>query len=1081
MDVSIINNKGENTVVNELKKSIRSGSKVAVASAYFSLYAFDALQKELDKAADFKFLYTKPTFYKKENEIKRQYKIEASTSDYPKFQGNEFEIRLRNQMTGSSIAQKAQRWIKEKAQFKTLISEETFPKEILVENDDEKLNVHMQSEVDFTADGLGITESNRIAGIPVIKGNKDFVQSSMKEFERIWSDNTKTKDVTREVINQIDLIYKENSPEWIYFLTLYNIFSNELEGISEENIIKEGTNFKDTIIWNKLYPFQRDGVVGIIDKIEKYNGCILADSVGLGKTFSALAVIKYYELRNDRVLVLAPKKLKDNWTVYTQNDRRNLLSADRFNYDVLNHTDLSRESGLSGEINLSTINWSNYDLVVIDESHNFRNNAARNDRLTRYQKLMQDIIQKGVKTKVLMLSATPVNNKMNDIKNQIAFITENKDAALNFEGIESIERTLIKAQTAFNRWTELPAPERTTASFLEMVDADYFQLLDLISIARSRKHIEKYYTIEDIGEFPERLKPVSIKSSIDINNELLTIKEMNELIESLVFSIYQPMKYVLPTKRRKYEKMYDTSVKGGKTVFKQSDREFAIAALMKVNMFKRLESSVHSFRLTLERLRDRLETTLSLMNFEQISQKSWEETEDLDDDELEVITVGSKNVQINLKDIDRIRWSQDLKYDLEQINKIISQVNQISTTRDAKLTDLTNLIKNKIQNPINPGNKKIIVFSAFADTANYLYKELSPKLESLGLHSAMVTGSGNNQTTLKQIRKTDLNDILINFSPLSKERHKVTNQINDEIDILFATDCISEGQNLQDCDYLINYDIHWNPVRVIQRFGRIDRIGSRNKKIQLVNFWPNMDLDEYINLETRVKGRMKILSASATGEEDVFDTSGKDMNDMVYRRNQLKTLQEEVVNLEDVNGAISITDLTYTDFKSDLSAALKEYKVDLEKAPKGMYAVTSNKKLIEADPGVIFCLREVTSGETSRNNLAPYILLYLKESGEAKYNYTQSKKILDVFRKVSLGQREPLDDLVKVFNHETENGEDMSRYTSLLKSSIDIVKDKQEDSVFESFFTMGGTDIQSSLDLNFNDIELISFLVIKGA
>lgn len=1081
MDVSIINNKGENTVVNELKKSIRSGSKVAVASAYFSLYAFDALQKELDKAEDFKFLYTKPTFYKKENEIKRQYKIEARTSDYPKFQGNEFEIRLRNQMTGSSIAQKAQRWIKEKAQFKTLISEETFPKEILVENDDEKLNVHMQSEVDFTADGLGITESNRIAGIPVIKGNRDFVQSSMKEFDRIWSDNTKTKDVTREVLNQIDLIYKENSPEWIYFVTLYNVFSDELEGISEENIIKEGTNFKDTTIWNKLYPFQKDGVVGIIDKIEKYNGCILADSVGLGKTFSALAVIKYYELRNDRVLVLAPKKLRDNWTVYTQNDKRNILNTDRFNYDVLNHTDLSRENGQSGEINLSTINWSNYDLVVIDESHNFRNNTARNDRLTRYQKLMQDIIQKGVKTKVLMLSATPVNNKMNDIKNQIAFITENEDSALDFEGIDSIERTLTKAQTAFNRWTELPVIERTTASFLEMVDADYFQLLDLISIARSRKHIEKYYTIQDIGEFPERLKPVSIKSSIDTSNELLTIKEMNALIESLVFSIYQPMKYVLPSKRRKYEEMYDTSVKGGKTVFKQSDREFAVAALMKVNMFKRLESSVHSFRLTLERLRDRLETTLDLMNIEQLSSNTWEETEDFNDDELEDITVGSKKVQIKLRDIDRIRWSQDLKYDLEQINKIISQVNQISTERDAKLRDLTNLMKSKIENPINPGNKKIIIFSAFADTVNYLYKELSPQLEKIGLHSAIVTGSGNNQTTLKHIRKTDLNDILINFSPLSKERHKVTTQVNDEIDILFATDCISEGQNLQDCDYLINYDIHWNPVRVIQRFGRIDRIGSRNKKIQLVNFWPNMDLDEYINLETRVKGRMKILSASATGEEDVFDTSGKEMNDIAYRRNQLKTLQEDVVNLEDISGAISITDLTYTDFKSDLSTALKKYKEELEKAPKGMYAVASNEELKEADSGVIFCLKEVTGSETSKNNLAPYILLYLKDNGEAKYHYTQSKKILDVFRKVSLGQDQPLSELVSVFNQETENGEDMSRYTGLLKSSIDIVKDKQEDNVFESFFSIGGTDIQSSLDLDFNDIELISFLVIKGA
>lgn len=509
MDIKLVDNKGDNTLIQVLKDEVKKGSKIAVASAYFSIYAFQELKKELTKAQEFRFLYTRPTFYHHEQDQNHQYKLKTNQENYPAFDGNDFELSLRNKMLTKSIAIEAAKWTQEKAQFKTILGEDFFPKQLIVQNEKAQ-DVQIQSEIEFTADGLGITQSNRLASFPVIFNGGPLTDQLMNEFHRIWTDETKVKDVTQEVLQQLELIYKENSPEWVYFVTLFHIFSENLEGLSEENIIKEGTSFKDTAIWNKLYPFQRDGVIGIIDKMEKYNGCILADSVGLGKTFSALAVIKYYELRNDRVLVLCPKKLRDNWTVYTQNDKRNSLHADRFNYDVLNHTDLSRDQGYSGEIRLDTINWSNYDLVVIDESHNFRNNSARKDRLTRYQKLMQDIIKKGVKTKVLLLSATPVNNKMNDIKNQIAFITEDNDSALEKEGIDSIDYTLKTAQAAFNRWTQLPAENRTTETFLNLVNSEYFQLLDLLSIARSRKHIEKYYNIKDIGQFPTRLKPISM-------------------------------------------------------------------------------------------------------------------------------------------------------------------------------------------------------------------------------------------------------------------------------------------------------------------------------------------------------------------------------------------------------------------------------------------------------------------------------------------------------------------------------------------------------------------------------------------
>lgn len=1081
MDVKLVDNKGDNTLYNTLKEEVKKGSKIAVASAYFSIYAFEELKKELTKANEFKFLYTQPTFYNHEKDQNFQYKLKINKENYPTFDGNDFELPLRNKMSSKSIAIEVAKWIQEKAQFKTILGENFFPKQLIVKNENGR-DIQIQSEIDFTADGLGITQSNRLASFPVIIDGGSLTSQLMEEFNRIWNDETKVKDVTQEVLQQLKLIYQENSPEWLYFVTLYHIFSENLEGISEENIIKEGTSFKDTVIWNKLYPFQRDGVIGIIDKMEKYNGCILADSVGLGKTFSALAVIKYYELRNDRVLVLCPKKLRDNWTVYTQNDKRNSLSADRFNYDVLNHTDLSRDSGYSGEIRLDTINWSNYDLVVIDESHNFRNNTARKGRLTRYQKLMQEIIKKGVKTKVLLLSATPVNNKMNDIKNQIAFITEDNDAALKEEGIESIDYTLKMAQTAFNRWSTLPAAERTTERFLDMVNPEYFQLLDLLTIARSRKHIEKYYNIKDIGQFPKRRKPISIKADFDVKNEFNNISDVNELLESLNFSIYQPMKYVLPQKRKQYEELYDTIVKDGKSVFKQTDREFAVAALMKVNLFKRLESSIHSFNLTLRKLVKRIEHTLELLSLHNhvMFQEDFDEVEDFDDEQLEAITVGSEKVQIQLKDIDALKWRGDLEYDLKILKSLLKQSEQITAIRDAKLNELKKIIKNKVENPINPGNKKIIVFSAFADTVKYLYEQLSEKLLELGLHSAMVVGNGANKTTLKGIRVKDINEVLMNFSPKSKEREKVYPNKSDEIDILFATDCISEGQNLQDCDFLINYDIHWNPVRVIQRFGRIDRIGSTNKEIQLVNFWPNMDLDEYINLEDRVKGRMKILSTSASGEEDILDTSDKEMNDLEYRRKQLKALQNEVVNLEDVSGAISITDLTYTDFKSDLSTALKNYKNELAQAPKGIYAITTNAKFQEAKPGVIFCFKQNGTFEMKNNSLKPYILLYLTEQGQTYLHYTNAKQILDIYRKLSLGIDEPIQSLVAEFNDETNNATNMSKYRELMKQAVDIIKDKHEDTAFESFFSIGGTSIQTNLDLEYDDIELISFLVIKG-
>lgn len=1083
MQLKQISNKGDDTVANELKLNLDKNSKLSIIAAYFTIYAFDELKEQLKTVEKMRFVYTEPTFIQNENDKKRQYEIEKNSES--NLTGNEFELKLRNQMTGPYIAREAAEWIKEKAIFKSIKGNTSVSKKFIVENSEqENKNLSVLGEMDFSSDKLGITQSNHIGGFPVLSG-KDVVKDLIKDFDEIWTDNRLVKDVTQDVLEHIQKFYKENSPEWIYFVSLYHIFENQIGELVEDNIIKKGVNFKDTVIWNKLYQFQQDGVIGAIDKIEKYNGCILADSVGLGKTFSALAVIKYYELRNDRILVLCPKKLRDNWTIYTQNDKRNILEKDRFNYDVLHHTDLSRYSGFTGDINLGSIHWSNYDLVVIDESHNFRNNpTTKKDTITRYQRLMQDIIKSGVKTKVMMLSATPVNNRMTDIKNQIAFITEGSETALADEGISSINYTLKLAQETFNVWNNGDPNGRTTGDFVESVNPDYFKLLDLLTIARSRKHIEKYYNLSDTIKFPTRLDPKSIKSDIDISREFPSIGAVNDVIKELNLSVYRPISYILPMMRKKYADKYDTVVKGGQSTFKQSDRETALIGLIRVNLLKRMESSIHSFALTLERVVGKINHILNKIERFAINGDIVDEVsdlEDLDDERLEDLIVGGKDLKILLKDMDLIKWKESLMDDKEKIETILTSAKLVTPNRDQKLADLKGLIQKKINHPINIENKKIIIFTAFADTAQYLYEQLSNELLSNeNIKSALVTGSGVNKTNLKGVRSTDLNDILTNFSPISKERSSIYPEMKGEIDVLIATDCISEGQNLQDCDYLINYDIHWNPVRVIQRFGRIDRIGSKNNVIQLVNFWPNIELDEYINLEQRVRGRMVLLDTSATGEENLLDIGSKEMNDLNYRKNQLEQLQTQVVDLEDVSGSISITDLTFNDYKMDLMQALKEHRKDLEKAPKGMYAITDSSNFEDSEPGVIFLLKQKVEDLGQENSILPYILIYLTEDGNAKLHYTQSKKILDHFKKLCLGNYSVYQFLVDKFNEETDYGSEMEEYSDLLRDAIDIIRGKKEEVGLASLFSAGGTTMQMDLLTKLEDVELISFLIIKG-
>lgn len=1063
---------------DDLKKELNSSSKLKLCAAYFSIYAFDELKKELENIKEFSFIFNSPTFLKEElKKEKKEFFIPPFIREKT-IAGGEFEIKLRNGMSQKSIAKECRDWIEKKCKFKTLKNNIRTNNGLFIENEDK--NIVYANFDSFTADGLGY-EKNSEKIFPIYpKIEEDSAKQYIKQFDQIWNNKDLVIDVTDRVINYITSVHKENSPEYLYFITLYNIFNEFLEDINEDNIANEKTGFKETTIWNTLYNFQKDAVLGAINKLEKYNGCIIADSVGLGKTFTALGIIKYYELKNKDVLVLCPKRLSDNWNNFISNYKTNLLQKDRFRYDVLYHSDLSRDKGKSNGIDLSLINWGNYDLVVIDESHNFRNNDARADRETRYQKLMRKIIKSGVKTKVLMLSATPVNNKFNDLKNQLALAYEGDSDIFNknINLTKSVDKVFSDAQKAFNDWSNLDVESRTSGELLNSLNFDFFQVLDAVTIARSRKHITKYYDTSEIGGFPIKNKPINQDFELTDIENFMSFKDIFEHLSAFNLSIYTPFRYILPQKIDFYENKYDTKVRDDKSSLKQSTRETGILKLMRVNLLKRLESSAESFRLTLNRLNQNIKITLDAIdNFNKsgINKLDGFNISDVEEEDMdENFMVGDK-IQIDLNDVDVLSWERDLKKDFEIINKLLEELNKITPEKDSKLNSLINLIENKINNPINEDNKKVVVFSAFADTVNYIYEHISKYFkEKYNLNSASITGSGSNKVSIK-VKQNEMNHILTLFSPISKKRDLIGMDHTLNIDILIATDCISEGQNLQDCDYLINYDIHWNPVRIIQRFGRIDRIGSINKQIQLVNFWPPVDLDDYINLRARVESRMHALNLTATGEENLLNNESSDLE---YRKKQLIKLRDEVVDMEDMDNGISITDLGLNDFRIDLINFISE-NGEIKNVPFGLHAVVPKREGIE--PGVIFVLKNLNNGVNINNinKLHPFYLVYISENNEIISNHVNVKQTLDIFRVLTKGKIEPDFKITDLFNKETKDGSKMEKYSHLLHQSIESVINVKEDLELNSLFKSGGTSIGREKIKGLEDFELICFLIIK--
>ena len=1074
-------------IKDDLKQVLKPHSKVSIASACFSIYAFQELKKELESIDELRFLFTSPTFTPEKTQKKlREFYIPRLSREKSLY-GTEFEIKLRNELTQRAIAKECAEWIKERVHFKSNTTNEYMSGFIIIDNNDEAYTY--QPINGFTTIDLGCEKGNTLSNI-VLRVSNPESQTYLKTFDTIWQDKDKLQDVTEQIIESISSVYKENSGEFIYFIALYNIFNEFLQDISEDNLPNEATGYKDSVIWNKLFDFQRDASLAIINKLETYNGCILADSVGLGKTFTALSVIKYYENRNKSVLVLCPKKLGNNWTMYKSNYLNNPLTADRLRYDVLYHTDLSRDTGFSNGIDLSLINWSNYDLVVIDESHNFRNGGdIKDNKENRYLRLMNKVIRSGVQTKVLMLSATPVNNRFNDLKNQLQLAYEGDtrkiDAKLNTK--KPINVIFRQAQRAFNDWSKLPAEERTTECLLEMLDFDFFELLDSVTIARSRKHIEKYYDTAKIGKFPTRLPVISLRPAITNNKDKINYNRIYEYINSLNLYIYMPSLFILPSRESKY---YDIEAKQANiksSKIGQRGREEGIRRLMSINLLKRLESSVYSFKLTLNRVRELVKSTIQSIDdyksigkikaFSGVDYTSIENDFDEDDQNTNMF-LSSSNIKIDFEDIDYLTWEKHLHSDLSILDDLIYRIEQITPDEDAKLQCLFNVIKNKIEQPINNDNKKILIFSAFADTAEYLYKYVSQYVkENYGLESAMITGSKDGVTTIPKV-KTDLNSVLTYFSPISKNKDSIYPDDKNNIEILIATDCISEGQNLQDCDYLVNYDIHWNPVRIIQRFGRIDRIGSKNDVIQLVNFWPDIDLDEYINLKARVETRMKVtvMTSTGTGADNILDDNEKE--DLEYRKRQLERLHNEVVDIEEMNSGINIMDLGLNEFRLDLLSYAKD-NPDVENSPYGLHAVVKSDET--TPPGVIYVLKNVSNeiNIDNQNRLHPFYMVYIADDGEIICNYLQPKNLLDLMRKVCKQNSVPDTELCRQFNIETKDGRDMGKYSKLLEGAISSIINVKEESDFESLFSSGESSYLKNTISGLDDFELICFLVVK--
>jgi SNF2 family DNA or RNA helicase len=1069
-------------VFDFLAQRVTTNSAVLIVSAYFTIYAYDALATELDHIQHLRFLFGEPSFITA---------LDPNKTDKKSFNIEDQGLDLANRLRQRDVARRCAEWIQEKVEIRSMRHANLLHGKLYHINDGHREHALLGSS-NFTQRGLGLSATPNIELNLIVDGDRD--RADLKTwFDELWGNQQLVVDVKDAVLHYLAQLYVNHAAEFIYFKTLYHVFERFLISQERDAALFEQTALVDSAIWQALFDFQRDGVKGALRKINAHNGCILADSVGLGKTYTALAVIKYHELRNQRVLVLCPKRLRENWTIYLaqNNSELNPFVRDRFGYTVLSHTDLSRSSGTVDGVNLATLNWNHFDLIVIDESHHFRHHLRGKLRKSRYERVLEDIVRSGVSTRVLLLSATPVNNDLSDLRNQIYLITEGRDDAFaKAFGIRSIKETLTTAQKKFIAWAQRGG-NKNANELMAQLSVEFFTLLDELTIARSRQHLHKHYqaSLAQIGHFPHRKKPRSIFSEIDLDGQFLSYARLSADISRYQLSLFHPSQYILPTCAAYYAPQQHFN-------FTQENRETFLIGMMKVNFLKRLESSVFSFAITMQRTVDKiehLEARLRRFQAQQLQATATVHIEALDEEDEELVEafqVGRK-FQFQMAHLDIDAWLNDLAADKQQLSSLAAAAQIVTVDRDAKLAALKEIISDKVTHPTTnrngEANYKVLIFCAFADTAAYLYQALELWVKET-LHKQIALVSGGTQPNRSTFGEVDFNQILVNFAPRAKRREQMRSMPQTgEIDILIATDCISEGQNLQDCDLLVNYDIHWNPVRIIQRFGRIDRIGSLNTDIQLINFWPTPDLENYIKLQSRVEARMALVDIAATAEDNILlpeDMRKSTEEALCYRDKQLLRLKDEVLDLEDFNESVALTAFTLDDFRLELNQFIQANRLLLDNAPLGLYAVVP----VCADypsitPGVIFCLRQRLAGDDADavNPLHPYFLVYVNTDGSVRYHFTSPKQILEVWRALSLDKKTPYAALCDLFDDETRHGQEMSQYNALLiKAVAAIAKEFNQKNSGNLLVGRGGKLISAAQHIqSVTDFDLVTWLVIK--
>ena len=1012
------------TVADYLRKNLQSAEAFRLVSAYFSIYGYAQLEDALDTVDEVRFLFGDPASVED---------VDPGSAEPKSFDVTEKGLIPNHALQQKFLAERCAEWVgRDTVNIRSIAQANFLHGKLYLTSPPIRSLVGSSN---FTQRGLGASTRANIE-INLASGDAETYAELREWFDLIWADVKLTTDAKQQVLDALGRIAREHAPELIYYKTLYELFRADIEArLAQEGRIGD-VDLGDTAIWNTLYQFQKDGALSAITRLERHNGCILADSVGLGKTYTALAVIKHFELRNERVLVLSPRKLRANWSLYQDHTRntRNPFTDDRFAYTLLSHTDLSRDGGKVGDIDLANFNWQNFDLIVIDESHNFRNHEGQ-----RYERLLNRVIGKGVKTKVLMLSATPVNTSLIDLRNQIYLMTEKRQNSFRESlGVSDIGSLLKRAQTQFKQW-ESQAPlngQRNKKELLDNLGSDFYRLLGGVSIARSRRQIEEFYAaeIDRIGRFPDRAKPANVYPPTDLEGGL-SYKELADLITQFTLSIYRPSDYVVSEKG-----LQQLEEEKKARNFNQADRERFLMAMIRTNFLKRLESSAHSLTLTLNRTIGKIDALLEKIDRFESRQDAADLTDTLpdDDEDDEEFLINRARHPYNLADLNLPAWKKELRQDKETLSAAHASVAKITPQRDGKLARLRQQIEDRAANPTTDRNglenRKLLVFTTFKDTAEYLYDNLQDLAGNLNLNMAMVSGDA----TLTSAVSNNFNSILDNFAPVARGCSDDNNGC--DIDLLIATDCISEGQNLQDCDTILNYDIHWNPIRIIQRFGRIDRIGSQSESVRMINYWPTEEMEEYLRLQTRVEARMALADAAASGDENPLDEYEGIQGELSFRAQQLKQLLDEDLDLNDLtDDGVTMSDFTLDQFFTQLLHYLEKNREELEQTALGAYAVVDSEK----DTGVIWVLRQRNASQDKQTQVAspvhPFYIVHVRDSGKIRHGCASVKQTLDLFQELSLGKTEAINKLCDDFNRETENGADMSLYDTLLNVAAEHI------------------------------------------